>query len=164
MYNKTFLIALFFLCNCLVELYAQQVIPSTGGNASGSGGSANYSVGQVVYTTNVGTNGSVVQGVQQPYEISIVSGLDETFGIKLKCLVYPNPTTDFLILKVDAWTSLNALNMSYEFYNIGGKLLENSKIEGSESFIITRNLVPSTYILKVLIGNKEVKIFKIIKY
>jgi len=43
---------------------AQDSTNSSGGNATGSGGTVAYSVGQVVYTTNTGTNGSLAQGVQ----------------------------------------------------------------------------------------------------
>ena len=32
--------------------HAQEAIPATGGDASGSGGSASYTVGQVFYNTN----------------------------------------------------------------------------------------------------------------
>ncbi|RLD56213.1 MAG: T9SS C-terminal target domain-containing protein, partial [Bacteroidetes bacterium] len=77
------IVALLFLG--LSNLQAQEVIPATGGEASGSGGSASYTVGQVVYTTNTGTNGnSVSQGVQQPYEISVVTGIAEAKDINLE--------------------------------------------------------------------------------
>lgn len=49
----------------LTSLHAQESVNTTGGNASGSGGSASYSVGQVVYTSNTETSGSVAQGVLQ---------------------------------------------------------------------------------------------------
>ncbi|MFT6841979.1 MAG: hypothetical protein ACJASR_000743 [Psychroserpens sp.] len=48
-------------------LKAQESINSAGGNAIGNGGSSSYSIGQVFYITNVGTNGSVAQGVQQNF-------------------------------------------------------------------------------------------------
>ena len=38
----------------LTGLQAQEAIPALGSNASGSGGTVNYMVGQVVYTTNTG--------------------------------------------------------------------------------------------------------------
>jgi len=53
----------------MIGLQAQETIPASGGKASGSGGTASYSFGQVVYTTYTGTNGLVAQGVQQPFEI-----------------------------------------------------------------------------------------------
>ena len=84
----------------LTGLQAQESINATGGIASGSGGSMSYSVGQIVYTTNTGTNGSVAQGVQQPYEISAVIGIEEFNGINLYVSVYPNPTSDYLTLSI----------------------------------------------------------------
>ena len=63
---------------CSVGLHAQETVPATGGDATRAGGSSSYTLGQVVYTTNTGTNGSVAQGVQQPYEISISVGIEVT--------------------------------------------------------------------------------------
>jgi hypothetical protein len=143
----------------LTGLQAQETIPATGGNASGSGGTVSYSVGQVVYTTNTGTNGSVAQGVQQPFEISVVTGIEQT-AINLAISAYPNPTTDFLLLKVE---SEKLKDLSYQLYDLNGKLLQNKKIEGNETSIVMSNLVPATYFVKVTEGNKEVKTFKIIK-
>ena len=84
-YKKKLLTAVMLLgLGGLTSLQAQEAIPATGGEASGSGGSASYTVGQVVYTTNVGTNGnSVAEGVQQPYEISVVTGIPEAKDISL---------------------------------------------------------------------------------
>ncbi len=144
----------------LTGLQAQENVNATGGNASGSGGSASYSVGQVVYTTNTGTNGSVAQGVQQPYEISVVTGLEEAKGINLSVSVYPNPTTDFLQLKVE---SEKLKDLNYQLFEMNGKLLQSEKITGNQTSIVMSNLVPATYFVKVIQGNKEVKTFKIIK-
>jgi hypothetical protein len=145
----------------LTGLQAQTAVPATGGNASGSGGTVSYSVGQVVYTTNTGgSNGTVAQGVQQPFEISVVTGLEEAKGISLSISAYPNPTTDFLNLKVENYENTN---LSYQLFDIGGKLLETKKITGNQTNIVMGNLVPATYFVKVTEGNKEVKTFKIIK-
>ena len=133
------------------------------GNASGSGGSASYSLGQVVYTTNIGANGSVAQGVQQPFEISVVTAIEEAKGINLSVTAYPNPTTDFLQLKVDASTTLSIQSMSYQLYDMNGKLLQSEKITGNQTSIVMSNLVPANYFVKVIQANKEVKTFKIIK-
>lgn len=51
------------------QLQAQQANVTSGGDAKGSGGSSNYSVGQVVYTTNTGSTGTVAQGIQQSREL-----------------------------------------------------------------------------------------------
>jgi hypothetical protein len=148
------------LCFGMFGLQAQQVVTTSGGNASGSGGTVSYTVGQIVYTTNTGTNGSAAQGVQQPFEISVVTGIEEALGISLEIMVYPNPTTDFLTLSVD---NFEASNLSYYLYDINGRLLETKKLEGKQTSIAMSNLVPATYFLKVSEGSKELRTFKIIK-
>ncbi|MCF8297624.1 MAG: T9SS type A sorting domain-containing protein [Saprospiraceae bacterium] len=154
---------LFLSSFVLVGLHAQEAIPASGGNASGSGGSVSYSIGQMVYSTNTGTNGSVAQGVQQPFEISEVIGLEEAKGISLKCTAFPNPTTEFLTLKVDASSALNIQSLNYQLYDISGKLLESKKLTSNEITISMANFVTATYFLKVCDKGKELKIFKIIK-
>ena len=154
-------VALILLVFGITTAQAQQAITATGGNASGSGGTIAYSVGQIVYTTYTGATGSVAQGVQQPYEISIVEVEDHQ--ISLNKQAYPNPTTDYLTLNVGASTSLSNESMSYEIYNISGKLIESRKIISSSETITMENLPTATYFLKVTNNNNEVKTFKIIK-
>ncbi len=142
---------------------AQTSVNTTGGNASGSGGSESYSVGQVVYTIHSGTNGTVAEGVQQPYEISVVTAIEEAKDIDLSVTAYPNPATDYLILKVDASTTLSIQSLSFQLYDMQGKLLQNKKLTGTETQIDMSNLMPSTYFVKVISGGKSIKVFKIIK-
>ena len=143
-----------------IATQAQEAVPAAGGNASGSGGTSSYTVGQVAYTTNSSASGTITQGVQQPYEILVATGIAEAKGISLECIVYPNPTNDLVKLKIENY---NLGNLSYDLYDINGKLLQNNKTEGSETIISMANLVPATYFLKVTDNTKEVKVFKIIK-
>ena len=138
---------------------AQQATTATGSDASGSGGTAAYSVGQIVYTTNTGITGSVAQGVQQAYEISIVLGI-EIHSINLEITAYPNPTTNYLTLNVGK-AELSTLN--FQLYDISGKIIESRKIISNSETIGTENLPSATYFLKVNNDNNEVKTFKIIK-
>jgi hypothetical protein len=152
---------LLLIVSGLTRVHAQQSITASGGNASGSGGTVSYSIGQVVYTTNSGgANGSVAQGVQQPYEISVVTGLDEANWMNLICSAFPNPTTGFLTLKIEG----NILTQYIAaLYDLSGKLIESIKVESNETSIDMSNLVIATYFLKVTQSNKVVKTFKIIK-
>lgn len=138
---------------------AQQAVTASSGDASGNGGTSAYSIGQVVYTVCTGTNGSVAQGVQQPYEISIVLGIDN-HSINLELKAYPNPTTIFLTLNVGK-AELSTLN--FQLYDMSGKLIESRKIISGTETIGMKNLPSATYFLKVSNNNKEVKTFKIIK-
>ena len=138
---------------------AQQAITTTGGNASGNGGSVSYSVGQIVYKTNSGSIGSVAQGVQQPYEISIVQGIEENY-INLELTAGPNPTVNFLTLN-SGKAELSSLH--FQLYDISGKVIESRKIISNSETIAMENLPTATYFLKVINNNNEVKIFKVIK-
>ncbi len=67
MISKQLLLTLFILCYPVYSISAQEVISASGGNATGSGGSVSYSVGQLFFMTHTGADGSVAEGVQQPY-------------------------------------------------------------------------------------------------
>jgi len=154
-------ISLLFLVSLwLLKLNAQEAMLSSGVNASGTGGSVNYSVGQLVTVTNNGTNGSVSQGVQQPFEIYILTELEQTNGIVLQYSVYPNPATDIMKLKFENYP---VENVAYLLFDINGKLIETQKVEGNEVSIFMNNFVSGNYVLKVTKGNSELKAFKIIK-
>ena len=159
-HKKMKLSAVLLLGLGLTGLHAQTAIPTTGGNASGSGGSVSYSVGQVVYQTYTGTNTSVAEGVQQPYEISVVNGIEEATGISLSVSAYPNPTTDYLTLEVNHF---ELSNVYFQLYDLQGKLLQSEKITGKQTSIVMNNLASATYFVKVVQRNKEIKSFKIIK-
>lgn len=152
------LIAL-FLVSFSFSATAQQSVTASGNNAAGSGGSTSYSVGQVVYTTNSGTNGNLAQGVQQPYEI-LTLGMDEHPEISLNFSAYPNPTTDILTLEV---SNYNTDNLSYLLFDITGKVIANNKVTVSQTKIDMTGRQSALYFLKITENNKEIKTFKIIK-
>jgi hypothetical protein len=147
----------------LTGLHAQETTSASGGDASGSGGSVSYSIGQVMYITNMGINNSEAQGIQQSYEFSVLA---ESSNSNSGYTVTPNPTTDFVILKIISYEDLY-----YQLYNVLGQIIiENQKITGSETHISMETLAPATYFLKiyslkpkVIYNQKEAKIIKYIK-
>ncbi len=158
-----FIILLNLLALPVVGLQAQQIhasVAASGGNATGTGGSVSYSVGQTFYVTAFGTNGSVSEGVQQPFEISVITGIDDIFGIDLNYSVYPNPTKGMLTLKVENY---EVNDFYYELYDISGRKIKTENLMDKETRIDMGTLNSSTYILRVIKENKEVKSFKIIK-
>ncbi len=152
-------ITLLFLFFSAIDTNAQEAITTSGGEATGSGTSS-YSVGQVVYTTNTGTGGSVTQGVQQPYEISVTTAIENTDDILLLFKVFPNPTTDVLILKVK---NEKHESLTFQLFDMKGKLLKYGEIAGEETKINMSALTPSVYFVKIIEDNKELKTFKVIK-
>ena len=154
-------LSILFLCGFwTIVVQAQETIPATGGNATGSGGSVSYTVGQITYSAISGTNGTVNQGVQQPYEISIVTAIENTEGITLEWLIYPNPTRGLVKLIV---TPFDFENLRFRLFDINGILLQDKKVEKRETEISLENLSSSVYFLKVIKNNVEVKVFKIVK-
>ena len=159
-YKKVQFIVLILLIFQLTALQAQETVPTSGGNATGSGGTISYSVGQVSYSVLNGPGGSVVQGVQQPFEISVITGIEGANGIKIICSVYPNPTTEFLTLKVENY---DLKDLSYKLFDAIGNQLESKKITGDQTIIPMGNLVIASYFLIITDNKKEIKSFKIIK-
>jgi hypothetical protein len=155
-HKKTFMSAAFLLFG-LGGLHAQESPTAAGGEATGTGGTASYSVGQVVYTTATGTNGSVAQGVQQPYEISTTVGINES-SINLEMSVYPNPTANYLTLKVD-----DTKNLSYLLIDATGKVIKSNTISNVQTKIDLQHLAKAYYFVKVVNNNQLIKTFKVIK-
>jgi hypothetical protein len=139
-------------------IYSQEAIPTSGGDATGSGGSSSYTVGQLVYTTNTGS-GTVIQGVQQPFEFQILSNPELT-TVNLSAVIYPNPTSDYVVLKISD-TTLD--NLSYHLIDINGKVISNGSIINGDTQINMQQLAIGMYILRVNQNNQELKNFKIIK-
>lgn len=159
MTNKRTILSLLVFCLCLVIVQGQSTIPASGGNATGSGGSVSYTVGQVTYQTFEGTTGTFAQGVQQPYEISVVTAIENTEGIILEYKVYPNPAHGFIKLTIKPFDDGN---FRYRLHDLNGILLKEKNIESEETEISLESFNPSMYFLKVLKDNQEVKVFKII--
>lgn len=140
-------------------LHAQSANTASGGEATGTGGSVSYSIGQIAYTSNTSDNGTVSQGVQQAYEIFSVGIPESTFGISLS--VYPNPTIDNLTLRV---SEFNSENFSYLLYDLQGRLLDNGKVTETLTPIETAQLPPATYFINVVNQeSKKIQTFKVIK-
>jgi hypothetical protein len=158
MKNNTLFLLAFLLSFSVQAQTSHQVLSATGGDASGSGGTVAYSVGQIVYTTSTGTTGSVAQGVEQAYEISSV-GIKET-ALNISLSIFPNPTNDFLTLKVEDY---NNEALSYYLIDEQGKLVLNQQITNQDTQVAMSTLARGAYFINVLKANKKIQTFKIIK-
>lgn len=150
----------FILTIMLVNnLIAQQSNVTSGGVATGSGGSSSYSVGQIIYTTNTGSTGSVAQGIQQAYVITSLSNLELT-ALTLSVQTYPNPTTDKIVLDL---TNIEPTGLSYDLYDLNGRAIANALVNQTQTQIEMQYLPIGVYVLRVNKNNTELKTFKIIK-
>jgi len=157
---KQLLILSCFVIALSFSISAQETISTSGGEATGAGGTASYTVGQVFYQTHSGDNGSVAEGVQQPFEISVVTEIESIKGVELNIAAYPNPTTDVLILSVG---ESDFSDMSYQLFDVQGRILQNRRVENSETSINMKDFTPANYFVKVIKNKTEIKVFKIVK-
>ena len=152
---------IFLLFVGIVSTKAQEAVPATGGEANGSGGSISYTVGQTAYSSNSGTSGNyTIEGVQQPYEISVVTSIPEAKDINISISVYPNPASEYLTVKVENYETAN---LQFMFFDLNGDLMRTVKATGAQTKIQIDNFTSAAYFVKVIDKQKEIKIFKVIK-
>jgi len=140
------------------SLYAQISVNSAGAEATGQGGSLSYSVGQVVYSASSSSAGSASAGVQQAYEVSVATQISAT-NLNIDASVYPNPTTDFLILNVPEIEE----NYTYQVTDINGKQLNTGLINNTQTNLDFSSYVIGTYFIKLVQANSNIKTFQVIK-
>lgn len=139
-----------------------ETIIAAGGDATGSSGTATYSIGQIFYTYNgLSSIYNVAQGIQHeefdkaPIKPEIVKPL-------LEISIFPNPTSDFVNLNMKGVELANG-QQSYQLYDIQGRLLKQGIIDQNEIQVSLNNLRRSIYILRIYDNKEVVKTFKILK-
>jgi hypothetical protein len=138
--------------------FAQQGTVTSGGTSNGSGGSTDFSIGQVVYLNYSNDSWQISEGVQQPYEIYQVNSLTEenqlmvTFG--------PNPTVEQLTINVE---NSALIDLSFSLTDLNGKLIITGDLQGSKNELDLKTLAPAQYMLTIYKSNIPVNVFKLIK-
>ena len=158
--NNYYLFILFLTSISFVKSYSQESVTASGGNATGTGGTASYSIGQTTFTSQTSSGGLITLGVQQPYEI-VTLGNEDFAKINLVMSAYPNPTIDVLHLMVgdDKWTDL-----SFQLFDMNGKTVSKlQKMTTSKTSVSMQELQRGIYFLTITNGLNTIKIFKIIK-
>lgn len=144
---------------CISQAFSQQSINASGSEATGIGGTASYTIGETVYTSNTGSSGTVAQGVQHAYEIFVVGLPSSTIDISIN--IFPNPTVDNLTLLI---SNYNQDKLSFLVHDMHGKILESGTILSVETNICVTEYQSATYFIHVVDqNNARVQTFKIIK-
>ena len=145
---------------CIINTsVSQESINASAQTVKNETGSVSYSVGQTFYSSYANSNGSINEGIQLLFEILVITGIEET-DVQMEYTVFPNPAENYLILEIK---DKDFSRMFYQVYNLDGKLLINEKISSAQTTISLRGLAPSTYFIKIMDENQEVKTFKVIK-
>ena len=150
-------------CLLVSSLFAQSAIVPVGGDAQGNGGSVSYTVGQLAVESAANSNGSisVLEGVQQPYEIMTV-GVDDYPQIALNAIVYPNPTENIAQLQLNGF-EIPADGLRATLYNSNGKQLQNVTVTEDLTTFQIGQYATGTYYLEVRDGKRVLKTFKIVR-
>ena len=156
MVKITLVACLLFVAN---SIFSQATFIALGGEATGSGGSSSYTVGQLIYITSAESNGTLDASIQQSFELLTLSTKELT-PLKLTAFAYPNPTVDNIVL---ALKNSNLIGLTYVIYDTNGQLVTSGKVRQKTTRITMQHLPAGVYILKVNQNNQALKIFKIIK-
>jgi Secretion system C-terminal sorting domain len=138
---------------------SQSACLSAGGDASGAGGSISFSIGQVDYVAVNGANGSVFQGVQQPFELFDIIGVAEV-GATSTMSVFPNPATTSVQVMVNG----DLGNTYLDLYDAVGKLISTTRITSLQTNLDLQDMANGIYFMKLRKSSgEELESIKLIK-
>lgn len=157
--KKTSIYSLILFAFSFSCLKAQSAILATGMDASDGSGSVSYSVGQITYLYK-GTGDLVLEGVQQPYEITALTTREAATSDLKDILLYPNPFKDYLYLD---FTTNNFKGAEYQLFDAQGKLIRKDMILESKSELNFSDIPSAMYIIRINQHGENIKTFKIIK-
>ena len=141
--------------------FSQSGIVTTGGTASGGGGSATYTVGQIADQRMEAGGKYIIEGVQQPYEIQTV-GINNYPGIQLEAVLYPNPTAHFVQLKISNF-EIPPHGLKAQLFDKSGKLLQVFDVQELLTQMDLSEYPSATYQLRIMDDKQLLKTFQIVK-
>ena len=142
---------------------AQQSTVAAEGNATGLNGSVSYSIGQIVYTSHAASSGNINQGVQQPFDVMIVSTSE--IGDAFSTSIYPNPASTAIHLQIDpdADSKYHVNELSYTLTDMNGRYLKHDDIVANSTMVPVEDLTEAVYFLHIQYRHENIKTFKIVK-
>lgn len=139
------------------SLKAQERTLSSGGEASGSSGNVSYSIGLVDYSHMDGSQNSVTEGLQQPYELFSL-GIENDPSTEFQ--VYPNPFQDLLIIKQ---TTLEGVDILGQIFDATGQLVWEGTLNHTNTTIDLKTLAPASYHLQLTPSGLTTRTYQLIK-
>lgn len=143
------------LCFICFGSLSQEVVSTQGDSYSGPGGSVDFTVGEVVIFT--GTNGTndVTQGFHQT-NWNFAGLEDHQPGHA--ALIYPNPTSDQLIINMEGHD-----NVTFLMTDAAGKIVREGALTGQETMVDVADVAPGNYAVSLINNEVYLKTFKLIK-
>lgn len=150
------LLLFFFLCSAYSS--AQNSVNTSGGDFTSNDGSIAFSIGQVDFSNYTNASGEINLGVQQPFEILLVSVHENALNWQVD--IFPNPTADKVFVRLE---DHHLGVIAYELFDVSGKLLLAGNMEDLFHSIELDHFSPATYLLKLSNNETTLKTFRLVK-
>lgn len=151
-------VLLFFVSAVSNRILSQEVVSSAGDHFTGNSIQVSWTLGEPVIETALNGQYILTQGMHQGNLIVTVARELEELSFKISA--YPNPVSNYLKLDIDA---PHTEGLSYALYSIDGQLLRSEKIIEPLTSIPMDKYTHSSYLLRVLSDDLEVKVFRVVK-
>lgn len=149
-----------FVCSMVYSKNLKpDVICAAGSFYANNSNSVSWTIGECIPETFTNSGNELTQGFQQGiYGITTAVNYTET---RMKIDVFPNPATDFVILKIQL---PDKRDYFFQLFDSNGFCLKNKKITSIKSEISLSGFSNGIYLLNVFDPNQKIlKSFKIIK-
>ena len=129
------------------QVASPSVISSSGDSYSNGGIMMDYTLGEIVVETYTNSNIILTQGFHQGV-LNVTTSV-ENFDIKTK--IYPNPTTNFLIIELE-----ENVNAELLVYDINGKIVIKDKLNDEQKKQLDFSFLnQGNYLLHINIADKQ---------
>lgn len=155
---KKKIITLITLAFVAGTISAQELISTAGGHYSADTQSIDWSLGEVVIATFSEGDYVLTQGFHQSNVT--VTPIDEIPGTDLHVTVYPNPTSDYVTVRLADPPSEGT---GYGLYDFSGQRLFGGGLSDHETTLSFQTLDAGIYFLRIYTGRQAAGKFKIVK-
>lgn len=143
-----------------------ELVSSAGDSFNNTSYQLDWSIGELSTETYAGSQNTLTQGFHQG--TYIITSIDENPLLEFTITAFPNPTSNFISLKVNASTMLSTgsskvESLQFAVTDLSGKISQTGKILNETEQINFSNYAVGTYIVTISQNNQLVKTVKIIK-
>lgn len=153
-------LSLFCFLTCFSQSYSTQVIASSGDEFKSSDILLTWTIGETITETITNNNFTLTQGFNQTK--IIITSIDHLPDLKFSISAYPNPTSEFVYLKIESENE-NIKNLQYQVINSKGSTILRKLISSNLVEIDFHNFSNGIYLLVVFDNRTILKTFKILK-
>ena len=153
------LIILALLCTTPLFSNAQESVNAAGGDQNSTSGSISFTIGQIDYVSVSNNDHTLTLGVQQPYEIFVLS--ISPFVLDFTISAFPNPTNQFLNVHI---LGFSEQRLTYKIHDLSGKTHLFGSLDSDYTIVDLQSLSDASYIISIYDANNQfLQSFNIIK-